>query len=165
MAAAPERYWSVIWRPGVRELLVFVVLAVVGFLIWEVNPGVRLLGLLGVDPAEAYGDPLHAWLNTLAEPALRCVVALAAGFFFPRGFYLWGLAIAIHTPLTIFLLQRRMVQEGIDPIVGGLEGLLGYVFIEVMFTAAAVVFYTGFAGFGVLGRYLAERRRASGRPG
>lgn len=165
MAAAPERYWSGIWRPGGRELLVFASLAVVGFLIWEVGPTTRLTSLLGADPVEAFGDPLNFWLYTLVEPALRCAVALAAGFLFPRGFYLWGLAVAVHTPLTIFLLQRRAVREGVDLIVGGLEGLLSYALIEAMLTAVAVALYTVFAGFGVLGRYLAERRRASGRPG
>lgn len=161
---SPTQYFSGIWRPRLRELLVFVALAVLGFLIWEINPSITLTNALGIDRATALEEPLNFFLLGLVEPALRCLVVLVVGFLFPRGFYLWGLAIAIHTPLSIFLLNRAAAQDGIEIIQGGIEGLLGYVVIEAMFTLMAAFFYTIFAGIGVLMRYLFEKKRAAGHP-
>jgi hypothetical protein len=156
-------YFSSIWRPRVRDLLVFSALAILGFLLWQINPSTLLTNTLGIDLGAALAkNPLYGLLLGLIGPALRCMVALAAGFLFPRGFYLWGLAIAIHTPLSILLLNRLAAQDGITLITGGLEGLLSYAVIEAISTTVAIFFYTGFAGVGVLSRYPFTRRKSAG---
>lgn len=133
---------------------VFVALAVTGFLIWELQPTRYVFEAVGLD----YANPDFFCLRLLSEPLLRCVLALAAGLFFPRGFYLWGLALAIHTPLTHALPDNRMREAGLDPYLENTVDILGYLLLEATLTVAMIAVYTCFAGFGMLARYLMNRR-------
>lgn len=160
---SPAHYFSSIWRPRIRDLFVFAALSVLGFLVWEINPSTTLTNALGITLEAELEGPLRFFLLRLVEPALRCLVALLAGFLFPRGFYLWGMAIAIHTPLSTALTHRAAAQEGITIVQGGVGELLGYAAVVVMFSTVAVFAYTTFAGVGVLVRYPFERRRAARR--
>lgn len=158
-AASVERYLLNTLVPGLRGVFVFAALVVVGFGIWLASsPGVA---------ERLFGFDLPAWptwmedsffLLILVWTGLRSGVALSAGFLFPRGFLLWGLAIVIHTPLTQWLTARAMIQEGIDPFVGGTEGMLNYLIIDTLLTAMMAVFYTCLAGAGALARYLISGR-------
>ena len=79
--------------------------------------------------------------------------ALASGFVSPRGFYLWGVALALHSPFTQGLTVHLMQREGIDPAVGT-QGLVGFAVITAVLVAFAAFCYTVLSAAGMGPRLL-----------
>lgn len=74
----------------------FLALVVIGFMVWfAASPGLA---------SRLFGVDLGLWnpdLPLVPEASVACgMVALIGGFVFPRGFYLWGAALALHSPFT-----------------------------------------------------------------
>ena len=93
-------------------------MVVLGLLVWLLgSPGIssRLFGV-ELGPLNPPDDPMI--LGLFFTPLVCGALALAAGFAFPNGFYLWGLALNLHGPfvevLTIYLMRR----SGIELVVG-----------------------------------------------
>ena len=142
------------YRPGRKEFFVFAALVPVGFLLWFADsPGVtsRVFGL-DLPCVPRSDSPLDMFRVAIVCGAL----AVVAGFVFPRGFYLWGVALALYGPfvegLTVFL----MYQDGIG-LVGGPPGILGYAAISAMLFVFAVVCYTALSSAGAGARHLLGR--------
>lgn len=142
----PDRY-----GPGRKELAVFAALVLVGFAVWfAVSPGVTSW-LFGVDPPR--------WPDYLLRTAIAYgVLALVAGFVFPRGFYLWGLALNLHGPVVEALTIYRMEQAGVDWVLGGTQDIVGYIVPSALVFCFTVCCYTAAsaagAGLRVAGRRL-----------
>ena len=134
----PSRY-----RPGQRELVVFVALVVLGFLAWlATSPNIVAI-IFGVDPIPLY-PAANPVLSLFLTPLVCGALALSAGFAFPKGFYLWGIALNLHAPfaqaLTVYLMQR----EGVEWLVGGAGGYVAasaalFVFTTLCYTALSAL--------------------------
>lgn len=139
-------------RPGWREAAVFAFLVFVGFVVWfATSPGATSM-LFGVN--------LCLWnprlpLITMTQIVLGAV-ALTSGFASPRGFSLWGVALAFHSPFTHGLSIHLMEREGVR-LVGGTQGLV----VFGLFTAVAVAFVaacnTMLSSIGMVLRLLARQ--------
>lgn len=134
--------------PGWKEAAVFLVLAVVGCVLWfAASPGVTA-ALFGVCPG-----PWSPALPFVSAASVACgVVALAGGFVFLKGFYLRGVALALHSPFTQGLSVYAMEREGVG-LVGGTRALITAVLI-----AFAAFCYTVLSAIGVGARLLIGRR-------
>lgn len=51
-----------------------------------------------------------------------------------------------------------MREAGLDPYLENTVDILGYLLLEATLTVAMIAVYTCFAGFGMLARYLMNRR-------
>lgn len=155
--SAAEGAWGDLdrYRPGRREALIFVVLVFVGFLVWFTgSPGIAYR-LFGVDlPGLPRVD--STLLSLLRVPISCGILALVGGFVFPRGFYLWGVALGLHGPFVEGLTVYLMYQEGLG-LVGGTRGVAGYVVISAMLFVFAILCYTVLSATGAGTRYLAGR--------
>lgn len=130
--------------------MVFSLLVVLGFLFWfAASPGVASM---------LFGVSLRLWnpnLPFISLTQIMCgVVALVSGFVFPRGFYLWGVASALHSPFTQGLSVYLMEREGVE-LVGGTEGLVSFARITAVLIAFATACYTALAAIGTGLRLLA----------
>ena len=144
--------YASLWLPGWKEAAVFLVLAVAGCVLWfAASPGVTSV-LFGVCPG-----PWSPNLPFVSAASVACgVVALAGGFVFPRGFYLWGIALALHSPFTQGLSVYVMEREGVG-LVGGTRGLVGFAMITAVLIAFAAFCYTVLSAIGVGARLLIGR--------
>jgi hypothetical protein len=100
--------------PGWKKAAVFLILVVVGCALWfAASPGVT---------SALFGVCLGPWSPNLPFVSVASVacgaMAMAGGFVFPKGFYLWGVALAIHSPFTQGLSVYVMEREGVG-LVGG----------------------------------------------
>ncbi len=87
-------------------------------------------------------------------------LALVAGLAFPRGFYLWGVALGLHGPFVEALTVYLMYQEGIG-LVGGAPGIVSYVVLSALLLVFAILCFTVLSAIGAGARYLL--RQATGR--
>jgi hypothetical protein len=138
-----------------RELVVFAALVVLGLLAWFAgSPGI-MARLFGVDLSPL--SPGNPYLPLLFTLMVCGVLALVAGFAFPKGFYLWGVALNLHGPfvqvLTIYLMQK----EGTEWLVGGTQSAIGYVVLSALLFLFTVLFYTALSALGAGARYLSRR--------
>ena len=95
--------------PGWKKTAVFLILVVVGCALWfAASPGVT---------SALFGVCLRLWSPNLPFVSVASVacgaMAMAGGFVFPKGFYLWGVALAIHSPFTQGLSVYVMEREGV----------------------------------------------------
>ena len=142
------------YRPGLKELVVFAALVVLGLLVWFTgSPGVatRLFGV-SLSPWVP-ADPLTFSFFT---PVVCGVLALLAGFALPRGFYLWGIALNLHSPFAEALTFYLMKREGLE-LPGGTQGVVTYVVIPAVLFVFTVLFYTALSSIGMGARRLAMR--------
>ena len=139
------------YGPGKRELIVFVALVFLGFVVWFAGSPGRTSMVFGVDlPRWAqYEPPLSLFFVPVACGAL----VLVAGFVFTRGFYLWGIALGLHGPFVEGLTVHLMLQEGIE-LAGGRPGIVSYILISVMFLVFTIFCYTALSAMGAGARYL-----------
>lgn len=140
------------WRPGWREAAVFSLLVVFGFVVWfAASPGITSM-LLGVN--------LDFWspnLPFISLTQILCgVAALVGGFVSPRGFYLWGIALALHSPFTQGLSVYLMEREGVE-LVGGTEGLVAFAVMTAVLISFATFCYSMLSAVGMGLRLLARR--------
>ncbi len=142
------------YRLGTRGLAVFAALVVLGLLAWLAgSPGIssRLFGV-NLGPLSPPDDP--AVLSLFFTPLVCGALALAAGLAFPRGFYLWGIALNLHAPfaqaLTVYLMER----EGVDWSVGGSGGYVAFLAVLFVFTT---LLYTALSALGMGARRLSGR--------
>lgn len=149
--AEPGRF-----RPGRKELAVFALLFVLGSLVWLASsPGVtsRLLGIALPLP------PLGGTALSLYFVPIVCgLLSFASGFVFPRGFWLWGVALALHAPFTEALTTYMMYRDGIELAAADGPGeIVGYgVFVAALIFFAALC-YTALSALGMGLRYLTGR--------
>jgi hypothetical protein len=139
--------------PGWKEAAVFPVLAVVGCVLWfAASPGVT---------AALFGVCMGPWspdLPFVSAASVACgAVALAGGFIFPEGFYLWGAALVLHSPFTQGLSVYVMEREGVG-LVGGTRGLVGFAMITAVLIVFAAFCYTVLSAIGVGARLLIGHR-------
>jgi hypothetical protein len=122
---------------------VFAALVLVGFLVWFARWPGATSWLFGVELPRwpEFGTPLDLYLTAIVCGAL----ALVAGFVFPRGFYLWGLALNLHGPVVEALTIYRMEQAGLDGVVGG---IVGYIVPSALVFCFTVCCYTAAAAAG-----------------
>lgn len=133
----------------------FAALVLVGFIVWfAASPNVTFI-LTGVYPPRLPGsDPPLSFFRT----AIVCgALALLGGAAFPRGFYLWGAALALHGPLAQGLTVYLGYREGVDMLVGGARGIAGYVVLSAMLFVLAIFCYTVLSALGAGARYLLGR--------
>ena len=147
--------------------MVFAALAVLGLLSWAAGSPGLVSRMLGLDlsfwrPAGVFAD------NFFFVSLVGCLLALASGLVFPRGFYLWGIALALHTPFTEALTVYLMQRDGYG-LVGGAQGIASYIFITALFVFGAMLIYTAFSTLGMGLRYLVlgdrSREERQGRRG
>lgn len=139
------------WRPGWREAAVFLALAVLGLLVWFAGaPGVTA-ELFCFDPGP--WNPNLPFVS-LTQISLG-VAALAGGFVSPRGFYLWGIALAAHSPFTHGLSAHALERDGVE-FVGGTRGLVEFALITAVLIAFATFCYTALSAVGAGLRLLAR---------
>lgn len=82
------------YLPGRREAALFAGLALLGLLVWALStPSVAGYFLGERFYRAAYSFPFYFGLPLYAS------LALLAGFFFPKGFWLWGAALFCLTPI------------------------------------------------------------------
>ena len=138
--------------PGKRELMVFVALVVLGFLVWVAGSPGFTSRVLGLDlPRWAQYEPPLSFV-----PVVCGALALVFGFVLSRGFYLWGIALGIHAPFVEGLTVHLMAQDGIG-LVGGRPGIVSYVLISVMLLVFTMFCYTALSALGAGARYLLGR--------
>jgi hypothetical protein len=139
------------YGPGKRELMVFVALVFLGFVVWFAGTPGSMPMVFGVGlPRWAQYDPP---LSLLFAPVVCGALALAAGFVFDRGFYLWGIALGLHGPFVQGLTVHLMVQDGIE-LSGGRAGFVSYILISVMLLVFTVLLYTALSSMGAGARHL-----------
>ena len=142
------------YGPGKRELVVFVALVVLGFLVCIAGSPGFTSRVLGLDlPRWAQHEPP---LSLFFVPVVCGALALVFGFMFSRGFYLWGIALGIHAPFVEGLAVHLMAQDGIG-LVGGRPGIVSYVLISVMLLVFTIFCYTVLSALGAGARYLLGR--------
>lgn len=144
------------FRPGRKGLAVFVLLSVAGTLVWFADRPYLTSGLVGFDVPDLSPDALN--LGLFFVPVVCGALALASGFLFPQGFWLWGIALALHAPFTEGLTVYFMYQEGIELAVADRPGeLIGYAVLVAMLIAFAALCYTTLSALGMGLRYMAGR--------
>ncbi len=139
------------YRPGAREVVVFIALVVIGLLVWFVDSPGLTEGLLGA--RSPFWDSVSLALDLYLNPIIYSVLALISGFVFPRGFYLWGIALPLHAPFTEALTAAMMEQQGLQ-LVGGTQQLISYAVISLVILVFTMVVYTVFSAAGMGLRYL-----------
>lgn len=144
------------WIPGWRQAIVFLLLVLLGLGAWafRIPAGIHFNPpLLLLDDAFDTGVILYALL------------ALAAGFLVPRGFYLWGVAIVLSHPFAALTLTAYQQSHGADIVRGGVEGWVGYAFVLVAMTMTTAVLTTVLSAAGAGLRLLvAHLRRGRSAP-
>ena len=139
------------YGPGRRGLIVFVALVLLGFVVWLAGSPGFASRVFGVDlPRWAQDDPP---LFLFFVPVVCGALALAAGFVFTRGFYLWGIALGLHGPFVEGLTIHMMARDGIE-LAGGTPGVVSYVLISAMLLVLTVLCYTALSAMGAGARYL-----------
>ena len=150
------------YLPGRREAAIFVGLALLGLAVWAIStPSVAGYFLGERFYRAAYSFPLYFGLPLYAS------LALLAGFFFPRGFWLWGAALYCLTPLANSVLAWWVEARGGDVLGGSPLAIVSYALTLVMMAVglgvAATILSALGAGFRVLPRaFAAPRRRGAG---
>ena len=132
----------------------FVVLVSLGFLVWFAgSPGLtsRLCGV-GLPRWASDGSPLYPFF----VPVVCGALSIVSGFVFPRGFYLWGIALGLHGPFVEGLTVYLMEKEGYG-LVGGTQGVLSYVAISAMLFVFTILCYTLLSTLGMALRYPVAR--------
>ena len=146
------------YLPGKREAVVFVGLALLGLVVWTLSTPSVAGFLLGERfYRAAYSFPLYFGLP------LYALLAFLAGFFFPRGFWLWGAALYCLTPIADAALAWWVEARGGDVLGGGPPAIVSYVLTVVMMAVglgvAATLVSTLGAGLRVLPRAVSALRR------
>ena len=141
-----------LWRPGWREAAVFALLVVFGFAVWfAVTSGIT---------SRLFGVNLCLWNPGVLFISLVQIVcgaaALISGFVFSRGFYLWGVALALHSPFTQGLTVYMMEQRGLG-LTGGTQGLVAYAIITAWLIFFTMGCYTVLSAIGMGLGYLVRR--------
>lgn len=117
---------------------------------------VRFAGAPGVT-AELFCVRLGLWKPKLPFVSLAQIllgaVALVSGFASPRGFCLWGIALALHRPFAEGPIVYAMEGGGAE-LVGGTRGLVTFATITAVPIAFALFCYTLFSAAGMGLRYL-----------
>lgn len=147
--------------PRRQEFVLFAALILVGLAVWfAVFPNMASV-IIGVNLPRWTLD--NAFLRLFLSPLVCGVLALASGFVFPRGFYLWGLALALHGPFVQGLTVYLMYQEGIE-LAEGPRGIVSYGTISAVLFVFTILCYTLLSSAGAGVRYLltrGSRRRGS----
>lgn len=127
------------------------VLVFVGFLVWFAGSPGFTSRIVGLDlPRWPQDDPP---LGLFFVPAACGVLALVSGFVFPRGFYLWGVALGLHGPFVEGLTVHLMYRDGIE-LVGGTPGIASFVVISAVLLLFQILLYTLLSSAGAGARYL-----------
>ena len=145
------------WIPGWREALVFGVLVSLGILTWGLGTPAVAGSLLGEPFFErAYGFPFY-----FGAP-LYVLFSLLAGVFFPRCFYLWGIALLLPSSvadIALALYQNLVLDANL--VRGGAGGWASLVVVIVMMTIGYGMVATTLSAFGaglrLLASFLADR--------
>ena len=147
------------WIPGWRQVFVFLALFALGLVAWVLGTPSVAAPLLGEPFYErAYGFPFY-----FGAP-LYALLSLLAGFFFPRCFYLWGIALLL--PFLVASIAHALWQDlalGLDIVRGGAFGWASFVFVVVMMAVGygmvATVLSALGAGLRLLASYGTDRMR------
>lgn len=121
------------WMPGWRQAVIFVLLVLVGLGTWAFS----------VTAAPFLSPPVFLFEMALDTGlAFYALLALAAGFVFSKGFYLWGIAIVFTHPFATLIDTAHMQAQGADIVRGGAMGWVGYAVVLVMLTVTTAVLTT-----------------------
>lgn len=144
------------FRPGRKELIVFVCMSALGALVWLAKSPGFASRLFGVGLPSLVPDGLA--FNLFFVPAVCGLLAFVGGFVFPKGFWLWGIALALHAPFTEALTIHWMYQDGLKlPAADGPGGIINYgIFLAGLIFFAAFC-YTVLSALGMGLRYLTKR--------
>ena len=144
--------------PGLRELAAFAALFVLGLVVWPAgSPGItsRLFGL-----ERPFWRPASTpFFFLLLVPTVCGALALVSGFVFPKGFYLWGNALNLHSPLADGLTVYMMEREGHRAFYGGTQGVVSYVVLTAALFVFTILCYTVLSTLGMCLRYSVGRLR------
>ena len=152
------------YLPGKREAAVFGALALLGLVAWRLSTPSVAGSLLGERfYRAAYSFPFYFGLTPYAS------LAFLAGFFFPRGFWLWGAALLSLAPFANAALAWILESRGAHVIGDGPAAALAYavtvVALAIGFALMATIVSALGAGLRVLPWVLGAlemRRRAGG---
>lgn len=141
------------WVPGWRQVAFFLLLVLVGLGAWAFTVAFRL-----------YFDPPGILDGAFDTGTIPCaLLALAAGFVSPRGFYLWGIAVVLTHPFAALALTSYRQAEGADIVRGGAQGWAGYAFVLVLLAFTTATLATVLSAMGAGLRLLSGH--LGGRPG
>lgn len=135
--------------------MVFAVLVILGLLAWLAGSPNIAATLFGVHLSPF--NPTDPLLSMFFTPLICGALALLAGFAFPKGFYLWGIALNLHSPFAQGLTSYLMEKQGIEWLVGGIRGLVSYVAIAVTLFFLTILCYTALSAVGLGMRHLSRR--------
>lgn len=134
-------------------MAVFVSISVLGALVWLAGSPGLASRLLEVDLPNLVPD--STTFSLFFVPVACSLLALASGFVFPSGFWLWGIALALHAPFTEALTIHWMYQDGLAlPAADGRVEIIRYGIFVAGLIAFAAFCYTVLSAFGMGLRYL-----------
>lgn len=144
--------------PGRREAAVFVALALLGLVAWGLSTPSVAGSLLGERYYRAaYSFPFYLGLIPYAS------LAFMAGFFFPKGFWLWGAAPMSFASVANVALAWLLESRGSRVIGDGPAATLAYAVAVVMMALGFAFMATGASALGADIRLLPRILRTTGR--
>ena len=133
-------------RVVLRHVIAFVMLAFAGAVVWLLSTPAVAVNFFGEAGYEAaYRSPVYGFLGL----PLLALPPLVAGFALPKGFFLWGAAVALpYLPgavVTYLMAGAEATFMTPDP---GAGQVLGLVFVDVMMFLGLALVCTVAAGVG-----------------